>query len=130
MFLLVFGLNLDAGGGHTTLPDFFRRERPARHLERLQFRAQILDRAAGIDQGTEDHVAADSAKAIKIREFHNGRPPSDGTRTARKVVGKPNDSIGGARACQTMRPPGKRAGGKLTKALLPWRVYTRDCVSD
>ena len=83
MLLAVFGLYLDKGGGHAVFPDFFGGERPARNVERLQLRAQVFDGAAGVDQGAESHVTADSAKTIKIGEFHNDPPPGDGAGTAK-----------------------------------------------
>jgi hypothetical protein len=72
----------------------------------LQLRAQVFDGAAGVDQGAESHVTADSAKTIKIGEFHNDPPPGDGAGTAKiKLWSERNDSIGGVAACQTSEPP-------------------------
>ena len=48
MLLLVFGLDLDVGGGHAVLPDFFGGELPAGDLEATQLEAEVLHVAAGV----------------------------------------------------------------------------------
>src|SRR5258707_13001255 len=70
MFALVFGLHFHVRGRHAVLPDFFGRDFPAGDIEAAQLFAQVLKREASVGQSAERHVAADSAKAIKIREFH------------------------------------------------------------
>ena len=50
MLLRVLRLDRDVSGSHAVLPDFFRRKFPARNFEAAKFRAQVLDRAAGIHQ--------------------------------------------------------------------------------
>src|SRR5215470_9644442 len=70
MLLLIFGLDLDVSGRHSVLPNFLRRKLPAGNLQGAEFRAQMLNGTAGIDQSAEGHVAADARKTVKIRKFH------------------------------------------------------------
>src|SRR5215470_13897153 len=75
MFLLVFCLHLDVRRGHSIFPKLLGGKLPTGNLKSAKFRAEMLDRAAGIDQRTERHVAANARKTIKIREFHREKPP-------------------------------------------------------
>src|SRR5579859_2568535 len=101
MLLLILRLHLDVGRGHAVLPDFFSGKLPARNLQSAKLRAQMLNRAAGIDQGPEGHVAANAGKTVKIRQFHG--------RTAERWDYKPElslrriqiDTIGAGMYCQT-----------------------------
>ena len=72
---LIFGLDLDAGGGHAVFPDFFGGELPAGDPETAQFGAEEFHVAAGINEGAERHVTANARKTVEISEFH-GMPPS------------------------------------------------------
>ena len=74
MFLLLLGLDLDVGGGHAVFPDFFGGELPPRDLQAAESGAEVFHVAAGVNQGTERHVAANTRKTIEIGEFH-GMPP-------------------------------------------------------
>src|SRR5260370_27512586 len=74
MLLLVFGVDLEVGGGHAVLPDFFGAEFPAGDLQAAQFGAEEFHAAAGVHQGAKRHVTANTRKTIKISEFH-GMPP-------------------------------------------------------
>jgi len=76
MLLLVFGVDLDVGGGHAVLPDFFGGEFPAGDLQAAQFGAEEFHAAAGVHQGAKRHVTANARKTIKISEFH-GMPPRE-----------------------------------------------------
>ena len=87
MLLLIFADHLYVGCGHAIFPDFLGGERPAGNVQGLQFGAQIFNRAAGVDQSAEGHVSADSAKTVKIGQFHSGPPPCDGAGTAKKCCG-------------------------------------------
>src|SRR6266403_1071088 len=58
MLGLILCFDFDVGGGHAVLPDFFGGE--------------MLNVAAGVNQGTESHVAANARKTIEISEFHGG----------------------------------------------------------
>src|SRR5256885_8851092 len=74
MFALVFGLHFHVRGRHAVLPDFFGRDLPSGNVEAAQLFAQVIEREASVDQSAERHVAADSAKAIKISKFHENLP--------------------------------------------------------
>ena len=70
MLLLILRFHLDVGRGHALLPDFLRGKLPSRNLQAAKLRAQMVERAAGIHQGPEGHVAADTGKTVKISQFH------------------------------------------------------------
>src|SRR6267154_753445 len=72
MLGLILCFDFDVGGGHAGLPDFFGGESPARDLQAAQFGAEMHNVAAGVNQGTESHVAANARKTIEISEFHGG----------------------------------------------------------
>src|SRR5919109_1444422 len=101
MLLLILRLHLDVGRSHAVFPDLFCGKLPTRNLQSAKFRAQMLDRAAGIDQGPEGHVAANAGKTVKIRQFHG--------KTAERWDSKPEmslrriqiDTIGAGMYCQT-----------------------------
>ena len=64
MLLLILRFHLDEGGRHAVLPNFFGRELPTGNPKAAKFRAQMLDRTAGINQGPEGHVAANARKTV------------------------------------------------------------------
>ena len=64
VLLLVLRFHLDEGGRHAVLPNFFGRELPTGNPKAAKFRAQMLDRTAGINQGPEGHVAANARKTV------------------------------------------------------------------
>src|SRR5213595_2223658 len=74
MLGLVLGSNANEGGRHPVFPDFFGRNRPAGNLQAFEARSQQFQATASVDQSAERHVAADSAKAIKISKFHENLP--------------------------------------------------------
>ena len=74
MLALVFGLHFHVGGRHAVLPDFFGRNFPSGNFEAAQLLAQVIERNSSVNQGAERHVAADPAKTVKIREFHETLP--------------------------------------------------------
>src|SRR5260370_11423245 len=76
MLLLILRLHFDVGGGHAVFPDFFGGELPARDLEAAQFRAEMFQVTASVDQSAERHVTANARKTIEISKFH-GIPPRE-----------------------------------------------------
>src|SRR5258708_9278163 len=74
VFSLVFSCNADKRGGHAVFPDFFGGDGPAWNLQALQAGAQECQVTTGVYDGAERHVAADTAKTVKIRKFHEFRP--------------------------------------------------------
>src|SRR5882757_7780612 len=85
MFALVFGLHFYVRGRHAVLPDFFGRDFPAGNIESAQLFAQVVERNSSVNQSAERHVAADPAKTVKIREFHENLPPYGYYRRVRGV---------------------------------------------
>ena len=77
VLLLIFGLDLNAGGGHAVLPDFIGVKFPARDLQAAKSGAEVFQVAAGVNQSAKRHVAANARKTIKIGEFH-GMPRAGG----------------------------------------------------
>jgi len=88
MFALVFGLHfhiVEDMPFFQTFPEEI--SQPGTSMPRKLF-AQVIERNSSVDQSAERHVAADSAKAIKISKFHFGLCPRI-------------DTIGGQKWCQT-----------------------------
>src|SRR6266478_5166799 len=102
MLLLVFGLDLDIGGGHAVFPDFFGGELPARDLEAAEFGAELFHATASVYQSAKRHVAANARKTIEISEFH-GMPPRE-LPALLKSRWRRFDSIGAGGVCQTRGP--------------------------
>src|SRR5258708_38290167 len=107
MLGMILSLDLDVGGGHTVFPDFFGGEVPPWDLEAAQLGAEMLQIAAGVNQGAERHVTANARKTIEIGEFH-GNPPRE-LPALLESRWRRIDSIGGCRVCQT-RGAGERGG--------------------
>ena len=56
--------------GEPTLVDTLYVECKRRHRQFAKFSFERVERQAGIDEGTEDHVAARAREAIEIRDLH------------------------------------------------------------
>ena len=78
---LIFGRDLDVGRSHAVLPDLFGREIPTGDTEAAELGAKMFEVAAGVNERTKGHVAANARKTVKISEFH-GMPLPDGGTTS------------------------------------------------
>jgi len=78
MMVVFAGVDFDVGGEEGSPLDFFGGDGPVFEAEFAEFGFDGAEGGTGVDQGAEDHIAADAGEAVEIGYpygFHEIRPP-------------------------------------------------------